>query len=39
MNATVNFSKLSWADMAHAGWISRVIARKGENSEVLFATQ
>jgi hypothetical protein len=36
MNTTANFSNLAWADMAHAGWIARVIARKGDNAQVIF---
>ena len=37
MNATVSYKLLTWADMAHAGWSSCVVARKGDSAEVVFA--
>ena len=37
MNVTANFSNLTWAAMAHAGWQARVVARKGDCAEVIFA--
>lgn len=39
MNTSVNYSHLTWADIARAGWQARVVARKGTDAaEVAFAT-
>ena len=39
MNTSVNYNNLTWANLAHAGWKARVVARKGTDAaEVAFAT-